>query len=41
VKDGLLQVPDTPGWGIEPIEERILARPPLKNAGLFRPRPAT
>ncbi|HBT02968.1 MAG TPA: mandelate racemase/muconate lactonizing enzyme family protein [Citreicella sp.] len=40
VRDGMLQVPDTPGWGIEPVEAAIRARPPLQDAGLFRARPA-
>jgi L-alanine-DL-glutamate epimerase-like enolase superfamily enzyme len=30
--DGHLIMPSRPGWGTEPIEEAILARPP-KNAG--------
>ena len=40
VRDGTLIVPDRPGWGIEPVEEAILARPPRKDAGLFQKRPS-
>jgi galactonate dehydratase len=40
VVNGALIVPDRPGWGIDPVEEAIRARPPRANAGLFQPRPA-
>ena len=33
IEDGHLVVPDTPGWGIEPNEEAIAARPPKGNPG--------
>ena len=32
---GELLVPDRPGWGTEPVEEAIRARPPKSQAGLF------
>lgn len=32
---GHLVVPDTPGWGTEPVEEAILARPAKAGAGLL------
>ncbi len=33
IKDGAVVVPDTPGWGIDPIEEALKERPPreIKN----------
>lgn len=39
VRDGALIVPERPGWGIEPIEAAVRARPPKRDAGLFQPRP--
>lgn len=35
-KDGHLLVPDRPGWGIDPIEEAIRARPPKVAGGLLQ-----
>ena len=35
-KDGHLLVPDRPGWGIDPIEEAIRARPPQVTGGLLQ-----
>jgi len=32
---GELVMPDRPGWGTEPVEEAIRARPPKETAGLF------
>jgi len=32
---GELVMPDRPGWGTEPVEEAIRARPPKGQAGLF------
>jgi L-alanine-DL-glutamate epimerase-like enolase superfamily enzyme len=32
---GHLVLPDTPGWGTEPVEEAIVARPPKAGAGLL------
>ena len=34
-EDGHLLMPDRPGWGTEPIEEAILAHPPIKLHGLM------
>lgn len=34
--DGHLIVPDRPGWGTDPIEEAIRARPPRSKGGLIR-----
>jgi L-alanine-DL-glutamate epimerase-like enolase superfamily enzyme len=36
VRDGALVVPDRPGWGIEPLEDVVRARPPKADAGLFK-----
>jgi len=36
--DGHLVVPDRPGWGTEPVEEAIRARPPKTRGGLVQPR---
>ena len=36
--DGHLVVPDRPGWGTEPIEAAIRARPPKTRGGLVQPR---
>jgi L-alanine-DL-glutamate epimerase-like enolase superfamily enzyme len=36
--DGHLVVPDRPGWGTEPVEEAIRARPPKAHGGLVQPR---
>ena len=33
--DGHLVIPDRPGWGTEPREEAIRARPPKAGAGLL------
>jgi galactonate dehydratase len=35
---GHLVVPDTPGWGTEPIEEAIKAHPPKGSGGLLHYR---
>lgn len=35
IEDGHLVVPDTPGWGTEPNEDAVRARPPRGNAGLL------
>ena len=35
IKDGHLIVPDTPGWGTEPNEAAIRARPPKAGGGLL------
>ena len=35
IEDGHLVIPDTPGWGTEPNEEAIRARPPKGKAGLL------
>ena len=35
-KDGQLLVPDRPGWGTDPIEEAIRARPPKGSGGLLQ-----
>ena len=35
IVDGHLVMPDRPGWGTEPIEEAIRARPPKGPAGLL------
>ena len=32
---GELVMPDRPGWGTEPVEDAIRARPPKEKAGLF------
>lgn len=37
-EDGHLLIDDAPGWGTEPIEEAILARPPREGAGLVSAR---
>ncbi|HRD75362.1 MAG TPA: mandelate racemase/muconate lactonizing enzyme family protein [Hyphomicrobiaceae bacterium] len=36
-KDGHLILPDRPGWGTEPVEAAIRARPPKAAAGLVTP----
>ena len=33
--DGHLVMPDRPGWGTEPIEEALLAHPPITAHGLM------
>ncbi len=33
--DGHLVLPDRPGWGTEPKEEALRARPPTKTTGLL------
>jgi len=38
IEDGYLIVPDRPGWGTEPNEEAIRARPPKGGAGLLHYR---
>jgi L-alanine-DL-glutamate epimerase-like enolase superfamily enzyme len=35
IVDGYLVMPDAPGWGLEPNEEAIRARPPKTQAGLL------
>ncbi|MCB9929224.1 MAG: mandelate racemase/muconate lactonizing enzyme family protein [Alphaproteobacteria bacterium] len=35
-RDGHVLVPDRPGWGTEPIEEAIRARPPKLTGGLLQ-----
>ena len=35
-RDGHLLVPDRPGWGTDPIEEAIRARPPKASGGLLQ-----
>jgi L-alanine-DL-glutamate epimerase-like enolase superfamily enzyme len=35
IVDGHLVLPDTPGWGIEPVEAAIRAHPPRDRAGLL------
>lgn len=35
-KDGHLIIPDRPGWGTDPIEEAIRARPPKVTGGLLQ-----
>lgn len=32
--DGHLKLPDRPGWGIDPIEAAVRARPPTKRTGI-------
>ena len=34
--DGHLVVPDRPGWGTDPIEDAIRARPPKVSGGLLQ-----
>jgi len=34
-EDGHLIIPDSPGWGTEPVEEALAAHPPLENAGMW------
>lgn len=36
-RDGALQLPDTPGWGIDPVESELRARPPRAAGGLSSP----
>lgn len=38
-ENGHLVVPDRPGWGTEPIEEALLAHPPVKTAGMIHRTP--
>jgi L-alanine-DL-glutamate epimerase-like enolase superfamily enzyme len=35
IEDGYLVIPDTPGWGTEPNEEAIRARPPKGGGGML------
>lgn len=35
-RDGHLIIPDRPGWGTEPIEEALRARPPKSTGGLLQ-----
>ncbi|WP_316155109.1 mandelate racemase/muconate lactonizing enzyme family protein [Cupriavidus sp. BIC8F] len=35
-RDGHLVIPDRPGWGTEPIEEALRARPPKGTGGLLQ-----
>jgi L-alanine-DL-glutamate epimerase-like enolase superfamily enzyme len=35
-EDGHLIIPDRPGWGTDPIEEAIRARPPKSAGGLLQ-----
>jgi len=35
IRDGYLHVPETPGWGIEPVEEAIRARPAKAGPGFL------
>jgi L-alanine-DL-glutamate epimerase-like enolase superfamily enzyme len=35
-KDGQLVVPDRPGWGTDPIESALRARPPKVTGGLLQ-----
>lgn len=35
-RDGCLIIPDRPGWGTEPIEEALRARPPKGTGGLLQ-----
>ena len=35
IEDGHLVIPDTPGWGTEPNEEAIRARPPKGGGGML------
>lgn len=37
-ENGYLVMPDRPGWGTEPIESEIRARPPRADGGLTAPR---
>ncbi|MES1924319.1 mandelate racemase/muconate lactonizing enzyme family protein [Salinisphaera sp. T31B1] len=37
-RDGHLVMPDRPGWGTEPVESEIRARPPKRGGGLMQPR---
>ena len=34
-EDGYLLMPDRPGWGTEPNEETVRARPPKRPGGLL------
>ena len=38
IEDGYLVVPDRPGWGTEPDEEAVRARPPKEGKGLLHYR---
>ncbi|MEZ5649563.1 MAG: mandelate racemase/muconate lactonizing enzyme family protein [Burkholderiaceae bacterium] len=38
IVDGYLTVPDTPGWGTEPVLDAIVAHPPRETGGLLRGR---
>jgi len=38
IEQGALLVPDRPGWGVEPVEAAIRARPPKGSAGLLHYR---
>ena len=35
IEDGFLTLPDRPGWGTEPNEEAVRARPPKESKGLL------
>lgn len=35
IEDGHLVIPDRPGWGTEPIETAVRARPPISSGGLL------
>ncbi len=39
IVDGHLVLPDTPGWGTEPIEEALAAHPPTAGPGFLVNRP--
>ncbi len=38
IEQGALFVPERPGWGVEPVEAAIRARPPKGSAGLLHYR---
>ena len=38
IEQGALVVPERPGWGVEPVEAAIRARPPKGSAGLLHYR---
>jgi L-alanine-DL-glutamate epimerase-like enolase superfamily enzyme len=35
IENGHLVIPDTPGWGTEPIEDAIRAHPPKRGGGML------
>ena len=37
IVDGYLVMPDRPGWGLDPVEDAIRARPPKATGGLLHP----